>query len=127
MGSIAPFVPTFGYNPRSELTNAQPDDATYAYNYDNIGKTPDGCKGGWTCGNSHAPRRGKATMRCRRINRITAQEAAEQMLKYFDYLNKIPGSNAIKQLGYTSAPEVGRRKVKLKGETYKRVCAQNET
>ena len=48
----------FGYNPRSELTNAQLDEATYAYNYDNIG------------------------------NRITAQEAAEEITYAANALNQ---------------------------------------
>ena len=44
----------FGYNQRSELTSATLDCAPYAYAYDNIGKTADGCKAGWTCA-KHAP------------------------------------------------------------------------
>ena len=48
----------FSYNPRSELTNAQLEEATYAYNYDNIG------------------------------NRITAQEAAEQITYAANALNQ---------------------------------------
>lgn len=48
----------FGYNSRSELTNAQLDDATYAYSYDNIG------------------------------NRITAQEAAEEITYAANELNQ---------------------------------------
>ena len=62
--------------------NAQLDDASCAYTYDNIGKAADGCKADWTSASRHEPRRGEATMRCRRINRITAQEAADEATQY---------------------------------------------
>ena len=48
----------FGYNSRSEIANAQLDEATYAYNYDNIG------------------------------NRITAQEDAEDITYSANELNQ---------------------------------------
>lgn len=49
---------SFSYNPRSELTNAQLNDAAYTYNYDNIG------------------------------NRINAQEAAEEIIYTANELNQ---------------------------------------
>lgn len=52
------YTASFSYNPRSELTNAQLDEAPYAYNYDNIG------------------------------NRISAQEAVEQITYAANALNQ---------------------------------------
>ena len=79
---------SFVHNSRSELVHAQLDDTMYGYDYDNIGKAADGCKADWTSASRHEPRRGEATMRCRRINRITAQEAAEGITYSANELNQ---------------------------------------